>query len=96
MYSNHPFHSAEAKYSSLAQTDSVNEKDLTSNDPINTRTETSSQQHIDNGAAKISVPPPKMPSMVNQDAAVVNNEPRQKITSAAENGSVRAKTEREV
>ncbi|XP_073043287.1 protein tesmin/TSO1-like CXC 5 [Primulina eburnea] len=86
----------EAKYSSLAQTDSGNEKDLTGNDPINTRTETSSQQHISNGAAKISVLPLRMPSTVNQDATAVNNEPRHKIKPAAENGSVRAKTERDV
>ncbi|XP_073132112.1 protein tesmin/TSO1-like CXC 5 [Henckelia pumila] len=81
----------EAKYSSFAQTDSGNEKDLT-----NTRTETSSQQHISNGAAKFSVFPPRMSSTANQDVAVVNNEPRQKITPAAENGIVRAKAEREV
>lgn len=72
-HTNIPFHSAEAKYSSLAETNSGNEKDLTSNDSINTRTETSSQQHISNGAAKISVLPPRMPSTVNQDAAAVNN-----------------------
>ncbi|XP_073052315.1 protein tesmin/TSO1-like CXC 6 [Primulina eburnea] len=86
----------EAKYSSLAQTDSGNEKDLTSNDTIITRTDTSSQQHISNGAAKLSVLPSRMPHTVSQDVAAVYNEPRQKITPAAENGNVRAKTEHEL
>ncbi|KAL3625475.1 hypothetical protein CASFOL_030929 [Castilleja foliolosa] len=87
----------ETKYSSLAQTHSGNEKDLTSNGPSNVKSETRNQQPVtSNGVSKFSGYPQKTsPVVVTSAHGAVSNIPHLRIIPA-ENGDVRTKPEEEV
>ncbi|KAK4415455.1 protein tesmin/TSO1-like CXC 5 [Sesamum alatum] len=84
----------ETRYSSLARMVSANEKDLTSNDTPNVRTETRNQQLVSNGVA---IHPQRTTSaVITQTAAAVHNIPSIRTITPAENGDVRTKRERDL
>ncbi|KAI3446990.1 hypothetical protein Pfo_003655 [Paulownia fortunei] len=85
----------ETKYSSLARTQSGNEKDVTSSSMSNVKTETRNQQPISNGVAKFAAAPQKTSPVVTLAHGAANNVPHMKITPA-ENGDVRTKAEGEL
>ncbi|KAL2479792.1 Protein tesmin/TSO1-like CXC 5 [Abeliophyllum distichum] len=82
----------ETKYSLLARPD---ETEVTSNDTINVRTESRTQQPTNNGVAKITVMPLKT-SPMSIAVSSPYNDPNLKISPPPENVGVNSQTEREV
>lgn len=79
--------SAESKFSSLARTESVNERDISCNGSTGVRIETKNQQEpMSNGLTKSVVPPSVRTSSQMVSAAI---DPHTKIPSPTENGDVK-------